>query len=301
MWNQLIVYPMTNILLMIYALLGNFGIAIILFTIVIRLATHPLMAKQIRSTQKMQEINQSKRYQEMQQKYKGDREKLGAEQMKLYQELGYNPMSGCLPTLIQFPIIIGLYQSITNALAASPMQLLHLTDSIYPFLSQTFSRMSIPGLIPINQYFLGMNLGQPYWTPLLNTGYAIPVLAIIVALTTYVQSKLTVMPSADPQSAQMNNMMTLYMPIFLGYITLNYASGLAIYFITTNLIGIAQYAMLGRVNWRNVFPFLPAQAEALAPKAPAAPKEISAPKTQITKSKNGRSKAKAETTKKSAK
>jgi YidC/Oxa1 family membrane protein insertase len=301
MWNQLIVYPMTNILLMIYALLGNFGIAIILFTIVIRLATHPLMAKQIKSSQKMQEINQSKRYQEMQQKYKGDREKMGAEQMKLYQELGYNPMSGCLPTVIQFPIIIGLYQSITAAMAASPMQLVHLTDSIYPFLSQTFARMHVTQLIPINQYFLGMNLGQPYWSPLLNTGYAIPVLAIIVALTTYVQSKLTVMPSADPQSSQMNNMMTLYMPIFLGYITLNYASGLAIYFITTNLVGIAQYAMLGKVNWHNVFPFIPARAAVTEPKIAPAPKAIAAPKTEITKSKNGRSKAKVETTKKSTK
>jgi YidC/Oxa1 family membrane protein insertase len=301
MWNQLIVYPMTNILLLIYSLLGNFGIAIILFTILIRLITHPLMAKQIKSSQMMQEINQSKRWQDIQAKYKGDREKLGAEQMKLYQEMGYNPMSGCLPTLIQFPIIIGLYQSIANAMAASPMQLVHLLDSIYPFLSQTFARMHVSVLIPINQYFLGMNLGQPYWSPLLNTSYAIPWLAIIVALTTYVQSKLTVMPSADAQSSQMNSMMTLYMPIFLGYITLNYASGLAIYFITTNLIGIAQYALLGRVNWHNVFPFIPDRPQVATSKASAAPKAIDAPKSEITKSKNGRSKAKAETSKKTAK
>jgi YidC/Oxa1 family membrane protein insertase len=264
MWQTLIVYPMTNILLSIYAILGNFGIAIILFTILIRLVTHPLMAKQIKSSQKMQEINQSKRYQEIQTKYKGDREKLGAEQMKLYQELGYNPMSGCLPTLIQFPIIIGLYQSITHAMAASNMQLMNLTQSIYPFLSSTFPKMSIPGLIPINQYFLGMNLGQPYWTPIF--GIELPILAIIVGLTTYVQSKLTVMPSGDPQSSQMNNMMTLYMPIFLGYLTMNYASGLAVYFITTNLVGIAQYAILGKVNWLNVFPFIKPKTTAITKK-----------------------------------
>jgi YidC/Oxa1 family membrane protein insertase len=220
--------------------------------------------------------------------------------MKLYQELGYNPMSGCLPTLIQFPIIIGLYQSIVNAMAASPMQLIHLTDSIYPALSETLTRMSIPVLVPINQYFLGMNLGQPYWTPLGNTGYEIPILAIIVALTTYVQSKLTVMPSPDAQSSQMNNMMTLYMPIFLGYITLNYASGLAIYFIASNVIGIAQYALLGRVNWRNVIPFLPARPQPAVTKTGSAPKAIEAPKSEISKSKNGRSKTKAETTKKNA-
>lgn len=289
MWQTLIVDPMTNILLLIYSVLGNFGIAIILFTILIRLVTHPLMAKQIKSSQKMQEINQSKEWQEIQKKHKGDKEKLSAEQMKLYQQLGYNPMSGCLPTLIQFPIIIGLYQSITHAMAASSMQLLPLTDSIYSFLSETFPPMHITSLVPINQYFLGFNLGQPYWTPLFNTGIEIPLLAIFVALTTYVQSKLTVMPSADPQSSQMNNMMTLYMPIFLGYITLNYASGLAIYFITTNVVGIAQYAMLGKVNWRNVFPFL-------RPKA-----ELAAPQTQVVKSKPRTPKAKPETSKKSAK
>ena len=290
MWQTLIVQPMTNILLSIYAVLGNFGIAIILFTILIRLATSPLMSKQIKSSQKMQEINQSKEWQEIQKKYKGDREKLSAEQMKLYQQLGYNPMSGCLPTLIQFPVIIGLYQSITHAMAASPMQLLPLTNSIYPFLSETFARMHISFLIPINQYFLGMNLGQPYWTPLFNTGIEIPILAIIVALTTYVQSKLTVMPSADPQSSQMNNMMTLYMPIFLGYITLNYASGLAIYFITTNLVGIAQYARLGKVNWRNVFPFIRPKAEIAAPQ-----------QAVVAKPKPKTPKAKSETSKKSAK
>jgi len=289
MWNTFIVEPMTNVLLSIYALLGNFGIAIILFTILIRLITHPLMASQIKSSRKMQEINQSKEWQEIQKKYKGDREKLGAEQMKLYQSLGYNPLSGCLPTFIQFPVIIGLYQSITHAMAASPMQLLTLTRSIWAPLSASFARLQIPNLIPINNHFLGMNLGQPYWTPLFNTGYEIPILAIIVALTTYVQSKLTVMPSADPQSSQMNNMMTLYMPIFLGYITLNYASGLAIYFITTNLVGIAQYAMLGKVDWGNVFPFLKSKSGSSNSKA------------EITKAKPANTKSKSSGAKKSAK
>jgi YidC/Oxa1 family membrane protein insertase len=87
----------------------------------------------------------------------------------------------------------------------------------------------------------------------------------------------------------MNNMMTLYMPIFLGYITLNYASGLAIYFITTNVIGIAQYAMLGKVNWRNVFPFLPSKPV------------IAATETAVVKSKPRTTKPKSETSKKSAK
>jgi YidC/Oxa1 family membrane protein insertase len=303
MWNTFIVEPMTNILLIIYSVLGNFGIAIILFTILIRLLTHPLMATQIKSSRKMQEINQSKEWQEIQKKYKGDREKLSAEQMKLYQSLGYNPLSGCLPTLIQFPVIIGLYQSITHSMAASPMQLLTLTRSIWEPLSASFAKMSIPVLVPINQYFLGMNLGQPYWTPLFNTGIEIPILAILVALTTYVQSKLTVMPSADPQSSQMNNMMTLYMPIFLGYITLNYASGLAIYFITTNLVGIAQYAMLGKVDWGNVFPFMRGRLgiASSSTEITKAKPEITKSKSEITKTKPETAKSKSSAAKKSAK
>ena len=69
-------------------------------------------------------------------------------------------------------------------------------------------------------------------------------------------SKLTLPPSSNPndQSAAMNNMMSIYMPLFLGWLVLNYASGLAIYFVTSNILGIVQYAMMGRVNWRNLLP-----------------------------------------------
>ena len=102
-----------------------------------------------------------------------------------------------------------------------------------------------------------MNLGIPEGIKLSFLPFAIPVLAIIVGLTTYFQTKLTVPPAANPndQSAQMNKMMGLYMPVLLFYFALNFASGLAVYFITSNLVGIAQYAMLGKVNWSNLFSF----------------------------------------------
>ena len=172
--------------------------------------------------------------------------------MKLYQELGYNPMAGCLPTFIQFPIIIGLYQSITHALAASPLSLLKLTNSIYPWLGDIIPGMSIAKLIPIDRYMFGMNLAQPEWTILPLIGVAVPILAVIVAITTYVQSKVTTPPATDAQSAQMSGMMTIYMPLLLGYFAINFASGLAVYFVTSNLIGIAQYAFLGKVDWGNL-------------------------------------------------
>ena len=81
-------------------------------------------------------------------------------------------------------------------------------------------------------------------------------LAILAAITTYVQSKVTMPPPADPkdQTAAMNNMMTMYMPLFMGWITYTLASGLALYIILGNIIGIAQYAWLGKVNWKALLP-----------------------------------------------
>lgn len=248
MWETIIVNPFTNILLLIYKLVGgNFGIAIILFTILIRLVTFPLMTSQIKSSQKMQELQNNKKWQEMQKKYKDDKEKLAQEQMKLYKELGINPLSSCLPMFIQIPIIFGLYQSIIRALAASPVQLRILQGIVYPILE-------LQKLIPVNSRFLWMNLGQP--EHVYAFGYGIPVLAILVAITTYIQSKVTIVPSSNPkdQTAMMNNMMTLYMPLLLFYFSLNYASGLAVYFVITNLLSIIQYAMMGKVNWAALIP-----------------------------------------------
>jgi YidC/Oxa1 family membrane protein insertase len=248
MWETIIVNPFTNVLLLIYKLIGgNFGIAIILFTILIRLVTHPLMASQIKSSAKMTEFQQSKQWQDIQKKHKGDKEKLAQEQMKLYKELGISPFASCLPSLVQIPLIFGLYQSIMRALAATPSQLLILTRTVYPF-------FHLSDLVPLNSQFLWMNLGQPERVYMFGVG--VPLLAIVVAITTYVQSKVTMPASPNPndQGAMMNKMMALYMPLLLGYFALTFASGLSIYFITGNLIGIAQYALLGKVNWRALIP-----------------------------------------------
>ena len=258
MWDLLIVNPMTNVLLWIYDVIGhNFGLAIILFTILIRVVTWPLNAQQMKGAQAMQEFQNDKEWQDIQKKYAKDREKLAQEQMRIYKEKGINPFSSCLPTLIQFPIIIGLYQSITRALATTPLGLLQLGRSIYSFLN-------VENIIPLNSHFLWMNLGRPEGLPMpfglvvSFLPYGFPTLAIIVAITTYIQSKLTLpaKSSANPndQSAAMGNMMSIYMPLLLGYFSLTFASGLAIYFITSNMLGIFQYAIGGKANWRNLLP-----------------------------------------------
>ncbi len=255
LWNQIILYPFTNVLLWIYDIIGhNFGIAIILFTILIRLVTWPLNAQQLKSAKVMQDLQQDKEWQDIQKKYAKEREKLAQEQMRIYKERGISPFASCLPTIIQFPIIIGLYQSIIHALAATPLGLLQLAQGLYPFLNTAL-------LIPLNSKFLWMDLGRPEGIPIpgLNVPflpYGFPTLAIIVAITTYLQTKLTMPPTSNPgdQGAAMSNMMAIYMPLLLGYFALNFASGLAVYFITSNVLGIVQYASMGRVNWNNVLP-----------------------------------------------
>src|SRR4030065_193088 len=168
MWNSLILDPMVNSLLWIYDVLANnFGLAIIVFTILVRLITYPLTSQQMKSTQKMQELQKSKKWQEMQKKYKDNREQMAQEQMKLYKEMGASPFGSRLPTLIQFPIIIGLYQAIIRALAVTPIQLLDLSTHIYPFIQGS-------SLIPLNNRFLWMDLSQP--ERLIIFGVGIPVL-----------------------------------------------------------------------------------------------------------------------------
>lgn len=246
MWDTIIINPMVNTLLWIYSLLGSFGIAIIIFTLLIRLITHPLTASQMKSTQLMQELQKSKEFQDIQKKYKDDKEKLSREQMKLYQEKGVNPLGSCLPMLIQFPIIIGLYQAIIRALAVTPANLLDLSSHIYPFINAS-------ALLPINNQFLWMDLSQP--ERLYIFGFGVPVLAIIVVITTYLQSKLMTPPSQPgDQGAQMSKAMNLYMPFLMGYLALTFASGLSLYFVTSNLAGIIQYGSMGRMNWRNLIP-----------------------------------------------
>ncbi len=252
MWDALIITPFTNVLLFIYNYTGqNFGIAIILFTILIRLITHPLTAQQLKGTQGMQALQTDPEWKEIQEKYKNDKEKLAQEQMRIYKKLGINPFASCLPMVIQFPIIIGLYQTIIQAMANTPMDMLRLVRHIWPWL------LDVSTVLPLHSHFLWMDLGQPERLNLPFLSFGIPVLAAVVMVTTYLQSKLMTPPTAGgtgDQTAQMSNIMNLYMPFFMGYLALTLASGLSLYFVVSNVVGILQYAILGKANWRNLIP-----------------------------------------------
>jgi YidC/Oxa1 family membrane protein insertase len=284
MWNTLILDPMINTLLVIYSVLGqNFGLAIIVFTILVRLITYPLTAQQMKSTQKMQEMQKSKEWQEIQKKHKGDREKLSQEQMKLYKEMGVNPFGSCLPTLIQFPVIIGLYQAVIRVLAVTPIQLVDLSRHIYPFINAS-------AFIPINNRFLWMDLSLPEKDfGLAIAGIGLPILAILVVITTYLQSKLMTPPTGTgEQGAQMMQAMNLYMPLFMGYLAYTFSSGLALYFVASNLVGILQYAALGKLDWRNLLPAAK-RSENASTEKPVVEKKVSEKK--FTEKKKSREKS----------
>lgn len=241
--------PMLNVLLLVYDFLGNnFGIAVIVFTVLIRLLTYPLTAKSLKSTQKMQEMQKSKKWKDMQKKYKNDKQKQQEEQLKLYKEIGFNPLSGCLPTLIQFPIIIGLYQAIIKTLASTPMATLELSDRLYGFVSSS--------LIPVNDTFLWMDLGQPerLFLPFLPE-FGIPTLAIIVVITSWLSTRTMSSGSSDGQGAQMTQMMGIYMPLLMGWLAYTYASGLALYFVVSNILGVVQNMLMRGIHIRDLIPF----------------------------------------------
>lgn len=249
LWNILLLQPILNALVAFSVLLGgSFGLAIIAVTVIVRIILWPLSLRQLRVTQKLSTLQP--KLKELQQKYRGDKERLSREQWKLYREGGANPMSlGCiLPMLVQFPIWIAVFQSITQALAATPEGLFELSKHLYPwpFLDRA---------APLEGNFLWLELSKtdPY--------FIMPALTFV---SMWVQMKMSATPPATPQAATQNTMMQFMMPVMFAVLTLQFPSGLAVYWVASTVIGVVmQYFVTG---WG---PLLPSRASKAAP-APTA-------------------------------
>src|SRR4030043_360472 len=226
-WNLIIANPVLNVLIALSHILGgSFGLAIIALTIIVRLITWPLTKRQLNSTKALQEMQP--KIQELQKKYGKNQQKLQQEMMKLYKEAGVNPLGCMWPMLVQFPVWIALYQSITLALASTPEKFLDLSRHLY-------SWNVVMQAIPLNPYFLGMNLS--------GTGNII--LAIMVGLTMWVQQKMVTPPPTDPKQQSMNQITTLMMPLMFGMFTFSFPIGLALYWAVSNLVGIIMQYIVG--------------------------------------------------------
>ena len=177
---------------------ANYGIAIILMTILVKALMYPLTAKQVRSMKAMQELQPALK--KLQKDYKNNPQLLQQKMAELYKEAGVNPLAGCLPLLIQMPILMGVNYCLYGYSYSGDPTFLWLTS-----LSDT--------------------------DPL----YVLPILS---ALTTYIQQKQTM--ANNGQDNQQMKIMSYMMPLFIGWISLNFPSGLVVYWVTMNLCQIAQ-------------------------------------------------------------
>ena len=228
-----IAYPLANLLLLLYNWLGQSTVlAIAALTFLINLVLFPLTLTQQRSARRMQDIQPE--IEKLKKKHGNDKERMSQEQMKLYKEMGVNPMGGCLPLLVQMPIWFGLYQAIRYCIPSTPLDVFQFSQHIYKWLP------GVQGLVPLQSMFLGLDLGRPPGMPQWWS-YIVP---LLVFGTSWLQQKLVSPPSGSgdqSQSAMMSQQMQVMMPLMFGMFALQFSVGLSIYFVISNLIRIAQY------------------------------------------------------------
>ena len=215
-------------------LFHSFGFTIIIFTIIIRGAMLPLTLKQLRSTKAMQSLQP--KLAELQKKYAKDKQKLAQEQMKMYRESGMSP-AGCLvPMLVQMPIWIALYWAIMKVLAVTPEDFLGLSQYLY-------SWPVVYSTLPLGSNFLWLNLAVP------DTLLLLP---ILVGGSMWVQQKMVMSATADPAQQAQSKMMLWMMPLMFAFLTMQFPSGLALYWVASNIISIIiQYFVTG---WGSLVP-----------------------------------------------
>ncbi|BCJ87475.1 YidC/Oxa1 family membrane protein insertase [Effusibacillus dendaii] len=183
-------------------LLGDYGLSILVVTLIVRIIIFPLVYKQLKHSKVMQEMQPEMT--KIREKYKDDPQRMNQEMMKLFQSKGTNPLSGCLPILVQMPILIGLYQAIMY--------------------NHDIQNARFLGLVP---------LGQPDHT------FILPVLA---ALTTFIQTRMTMMDINNPQQ----KMMMYIMPAMIFFFSFSFPAALALYWAFGNILTIIQYYFLKR-------------------------------------------------------
>lgn len=185
----------------------SYGLAIILFTIIIRLILLPLNMKQIRSQVRMQAIQPEVK--KLQEKYKNDPQKSQQEMMKLYKEKGVNPLGGCLPLIVQLPILWALFYVFNN----------------------------LPGIRGVS--FM--------WLPDLYSKDPFYILPILSTITTYLSSAVMT-PPADSAQAKQTSTMNIGMAIMMGFMSLNFKSALVLYWVVNNLIQLGQTLLMKKLD-----------------------------------------------------
>jgi YidC/Oxa1 family membrane protein insertase len=209
--------PLTNfftaVLVATHRVVPNYGVAIILITIVVRLLMYPIMQRQMRSMKRMSAMQP--RLKEIQEKFADDKERQSQEMMKAYKESGFNPLTGCLPMFLQLPVFIGLYYALQGAIALRQEPFFAWIHD----LSAPEALFTIPGLeLPVR------------------------VLPILMGGSMVLQSRMTP-TTMDPAQARMMNTV---MPVMFTFMFYQFASGLVLYWLVSNLLGIGQQLLVNR-------------------------------------------------------
>ncbi|WP_396450257.1 membrane protein insertase YidC [Actinomadura sp.] len=210
------------------------GGSIILLTVLLRLILVPLFVKQIHASRKMQELNP--KVQALRKKYKNDKQRLNQEVMKLYQENGANPLSGCLPLLVQMPIFIGLFQTLKRISDAKPGQSVFAVSSD---LVASAQNANIFGAHIPDTFLNAWGADPKSWTAIIVTGIAV----VISSCTTFftVRASMKRQPVTDDSNPMMQaqKMMVFFAPLF-GLFGLGFPLGVLMYWVTSNSWTLAQ-------------------------------------------------------------
>lgn len=208
-WSHFIARPLLSFLKMLHAVTGNYGLDIILLTVLVKLAFFPLSAKAYKSMNEMKKIQPQ--LEQIREQFKDDREKLNREMMELYRRNHINPLGGCLPMLVQIPVFIGLYQAFMAAIELRQA----------PFFGW-IQDLSQPD-----------RLGS-MWLPLVDPP-GIPVLTLLMGATMVIQQAMT--PAmGDP----MQQKLMMIMPVMFTVMFVNFPAGLVLYWLVNNVLSIAQ-------------------------------------------------------------
>jgi YidC/Oxa1 family membrane protein insertase len=196
--------------------LGNYGVAIVILTILVRVVTAPLVSKQMRSMEGMRGLQP--KIKEVQEKHKDDRQKQSEEMMRLYKKEGVNPLGGCLPMVLQLPVMIGLFYALRSSIELREAPFFGWIDD----LSAPETLFMIPGLeLPVR------------------------VLPLVMGGTMLLQQKITPQPTMDATQARM---MTTVMPIVMTFVFYQFASGLVLYWMLSNILAIAHQMWIRRAS-----------------------------------------------------
>ncbi len=234
LFNYIITEPIFNVLMLLYHLFGSMALSIIVLTLIVRLALFPLTLKQLKSTKATQAIQPL--IADVRKKYKDQKEQYAAMQA-IYKEYGVNPVAGCLPLLVQLPVLYGLFFALREALNTNnlnPAQyLISLNQSIYPFLPKF--------IIPPDPYMIWfggpINLGQT------NSAQHIILLPLLAGIATFLQLRMSqprTRSGAKDAMTQQMAIMQYIMPVITIFFAWGFPAGLALYWTTTSVFSMVQ-------------------------------------------------------------